>query len=81
MAETHFQIHPEYTTDDGDFYAADAEGNFVVLDRGVRDDDRIDRRDLSDGTVVLTVPADLVPAVVLSETVDPGEIPLDAMDV
>lgn len=78
--DTHFQIHPDYTDDDGHYYAVDSSGHFYVLSASVLEDDRLDRRELSSGMYVLAVPDEAtVDDVVVSDTVAPAEIPLDAM--
>ena len=76
-AETHFQLHPDYTDDDGNFYAVDTTGSFYLLARSVLDDDRLDRRDLSDDMMMVTIdePA-AVDDVVLSDDLAPDEVPI-----
>jgi len=77
--DTHFQVHPDYTDDDSHYYAVDSSGHFFVLAASVLEDDRLDQRELSSGMYVLAVPDAAVDDVIVSDTVDPAEIPLDDM--
>lgn len=79
VAAAHFQVHPEYTNDEGDLYAATEAGEFVVVAGDALEDDRVERRDLSDGMVLLGADEAVAADIVVSETVDPGEIPMDDM--
>lgn len=78
MATTnHFQLHPDYTDDEGNFYAVDTTGSFYLLARSVLEDDRIDRRGLSDDMVMLTIDEKpVVEDVVLSDDLAPDEVPI-----
>ncbi|MFB6132518.1 MAG: hypothetical protein ABEJ44_03835 [Halanaeroarchaeum sp.] len=76
-SENHFQLHPDYTDDAGNFFAVDTTGTFYLLDRSVLDDDRVDRRELSDDMVMLTIDDDsVVDDVVLSDDLAPDEVPI-----
>lgn len=76
-AENHFQLHPDYTDDEGNFYAVDTTGSFYLLERSVLDDDRVDRRDLSDDMVMLTIDEPpVVEDVVLSDDLGPDDVPI-----
>ncbi|MFW6003221.1 MAG: hypothetical protein ACOCPT_02245 [Halanaeroarchaeum sp.] len=78
MSESlHFQLHPEYTDEDGNFYAVDTNGTFYLLADSALGDDRIETRELSDGMCMLTVD-DLAIAedIVLSENLGPDEVPI-----
>lgn len=78
MAESrHFQLHPEYTDDDGNVYAVDTSGTFYLFADSVLSDDRIDARELSDGMRMLTVEdADVADDIVFSEELGPDEVPI-----
>ena len=76
-AERHFQLHPEYTDDDGNFFAVDTTGQFYLLSDGALTDDRVDARELSDGMRMLSIDDDaLVADLVLSDDLDPDEVPI-----
>lgn len=73
----HFQLHPDYTDDDGNFYAVDTSGTFYLLADSALADDRIDARELSDGMRMLTIEdVAIVDDVVLSENLGPDEVPI-----
>jgi hypothetical protein len=76
-AERHFQLHPEYTDDDGNFFAVDTTGQFYLLSDRALTDDRVDARELSDGMRMLSIEDDaLVADLVLSDDLDPDEVPI-----
>lgn len=76
-AERHFQLHPEYTDDDGNFYAVDTGGQFYLLANSALADDRVDDRELSDGMRMLTVDDDaLLDELVLDDDLGPNDVPL-----
>ncbi len=76
-AKRHFQLHPEYTDDDGNFFAVDTSGDFYLLIETALTDDRLDVRELSDGMRMLTVEdEDLISDLILSEDLDPNEVPI-----
>ncbi|MDZ7850284.1 MAG: hypothetical protein U5K70_05580 [Halodesulfurarchaeum sp.] len=76
-ADQHFQLHPEYTDDDGNFFAVDTSGQFFLLTGTVLTDDRVDVRELSDGMRMVTVDDDaLVDELVLSDDLDPDQVPI-----
>lgn len=73
----HFQLHPEYTDDSGNFYAVDTSGTFYLLAESALTDDRIDARELSDGMRMLTVEDPVVEdELVLSDDLGPDEVPI-----
>ena len=76
-AERHFQLHPDYTDDDGNFFAVDTSGQFYLLTDAVLTDDRVDTRELSDGMRMVTIEDDSVVAdLVLSDDLGPDEVPI-----
>lgn len=76
-AERHFQLHPKYTDDDGNFFAVDTSGQFYLLTDTALTDDRVGVRELSDGMRMLTIDDDGVGAeLVLSDDLDPDEVPI-----
>ncbi|MFW5924196.1 MAG: hypothetical protein ACOCSN_00965 [Halanaeroarchaeum sp.] len=76
-AERHFQLHPEYTDDDGNFFAVDTTGQFYLLADTALTDDRVDPRELSDGMRMLTIDDDrIVDDLILSDDLDPDEVPI-----
>ena len=53
-AERHFQLHPDYTDDDGNFFAVDTSGQFYLLTDAVLTDDigeALSRAVVSPGTI------------------------------
>ncbi|WP_050048484.1 hypothetical protein [Halanaeroarchaeum sulfurireducens] len=76
-AERHFQLHPEYIDDDGNFFAVDTSGQFYLLTDTALADDRVDVRELSDGMRMLSIDDDGVVAdLVLSDDLDPEDVPI-----
>ena len=75
-AERHFQLHPEYTDDDGNFFAVDTTGQFYLLSDTALTDDRVDARELSDGMRMLSIDDALAADLVLSDDLDPDEVPI-----
>lgn len=76
-AEWHFQLHPEYTDDEGNFFAVDTSGQFYLLTDTALTDDRVDVRELSDGMRMLsTDDNNIVADLVLSDDLDPDEVPI-----
>ncbi|MDR5656225.1 hypothetical protein RH831_03400 [Halodesulfurarchaeum sp. HSR-GB] len=76
-AERHFQLHPEYTDDDGNFFAVDTSGQFYLLSDTAPTDDRVDVSELSDGMRMLAIEDDEVVAdLVLSDDLGPDEVPI-----
>ena len=77
VAEWHFQLHPEYTDDDGNFFAVDTSGQFYLLTHTALDDDRVDSRELSDGMQMLSTDDEgVVDDLILSDDLDPDEVPI-----
>jgi hypothetical protein len=76
-ADQHFQLHPDYTDDEGNFFAVDTSGQFYLLVDWVLTDDRFDVRELSDGMRMLTVDDEgLLEELVLSDDLDPDQVPI-----
>ena len=76
-AEWHFQLHPEYTDDEGNFFAVDTSGQFYLLTDTALADDRVDIRELSDGMRMLSTDDESVVAdLVLSDDLEPDEVPI-----
>jgi hypothetical protein len=76
-AEWHFQLHPDYTDDEGNFFAVDTSGQFYLLADTALEDDRVDVRELSDGMRMLTTgDEEVVADLVLSEDLDPDQVPI-----
>jgi len=76
-AEWHFQLHPDYTDDDGNFFAVDTSGQFYLLAEPALADDRVEVRELSDGMQMLTIDDEGVVAdLVLSDDLDPDQVPI-----
>jgi hypothetical protein len=76
-AEWHFQLHPDYTDDDGNFFAVDTSGQFYLLTDAALTDDRVDIKELSDGMRMLTIDDDgVVDDLVLSDDLGPNEVPI-----
>ena len=75
--EWHFQLHPEYTDEEGNFFAVDTSGQFYRLTDTALADDRVDVRELSDGMRMLSTDDEGVVAdLVLSDDLDPDEVPI-----
>ena len=76
-AEWHFQLHPDYTDDEGNFFAVDTSGQFSLLTDAVLTDDRVEVRELSDGMRMVTIDDEGVVAdLVLTEDLDPDQVPI-----
>lgn len=76
-AEWYFQLHPDYTDDDGNFFAVDTRGHYYLLTDTALTDDRVDVRELSDGMRMLSTDDEaVVDDLVLSDDLDPDEVPI-----
>lgn len=76
-AEWYFQLHPDYTDDEGNFFAVDTSGQFYLLADTALADDRVDVRELSDGMRMLSTDDDAVVSdLVLSDDLRPDEVPI-----
>ena len=76
-AEWHFQLHPDYTDDDGNFFAVDTTGQFYLLADAALTDERVEVRELSDGMRMLTTDDDaVVSELVLADDLGPDEVPI-----
>ena len=76
-ADWHFQLSPEYTDDDGNFFAVDTSGQFYLLADTALADDRVDVTELSDGMRMPTTDDEaVVDDLVLSDGLGPDEVPI-----
>lgn len=75
--ERHFQLHPDYTDEDGQFYAVDTTGSFYLLADSALTDERIASRELSDGMYMLEIDTDaILDEIIVSEDLSPDEVPI-----
>lgn len=78
--ERHFQLSPEYTDDDGHFYAVDNDGQFYLLDADTLETEGVTQRELSNGMYIVSVASADLESILISDSIPPTEVPVDVTE-